>query len=89
MKERVRALLLVSLALVSLPTAATAEKLQKEDLIRLHLKAIGKDPVRRSRVTEGRGSLKIRVGGWAQLAGPAKLISDVRKLRSSVRFGQP
>ena len=72
-----------------LPGEAIARKLQKEELIELHLKAIGEDPARKSRIAQGRGKLDIRVGGWAQLAGPAKLISEGRKLRSSIRFGHP
>ena len=70
-----------------LPDEAIAKKLQKEELIELHLRAIGKDPVSKSRVAEGHGYLDLVQGGRGRLSGPAKLISEGRKLRSSIRFG--
>ncbi len=72
-----------------LPGEAIAKKLQKEELTKFHLKAIGENPARKSRVAQGRGNVDIRVGGWALAAGPARLTSEGRKLRSSIRFGYP
>lgn len=82
-------LVVLFLTFLLLPGEAIARKLEKDELIELHLKAIGEDPARKSRVAQGRGNLDIRVGGLVQLGGPAKLISEGRKLRSSIRFGHP
>ncbi len=87
MKPRTQFVLFLSLAAFLLTWEASARKLKPEQLIALHLEAIGENPARRSRIAQGRGSLDIRVGGTGQMAGPALWVSEAEKVRSSIRFG--
>ncbi len=66
---------------------ATARKLKKEELIVLHLKAIGENLSRKNRVAQGSGSMDIRVGGQGNLNGRAMLLAEGDKLRTTLTFG--
>ncbi len=87
MKARTQFLLFLSLATFLFTWELSARKLKPEQLIALHLEAIGENPARRNRMAQGMGYLDIRVGGTGQMAGPAVWVSEGRKVRSSIRFG--
>ena len=56
----------IALSVLLFPLAGvdgTAKKLETDELIALHRKAIGEKPVRKNRVAQGQGTLDIRVGG--------------------------
>ncbi len=76
---------LVTFSLVTSDTSA--KKLKKEELVSLHLKAIGENLARKTRLAQGIGTMDIRVGGSGRLAGPAVFVSEGTMLRSSFRFG--
>lgn len=65
----------------------TAKKLATDELIARHRKAIGENPVRKNRVAQGLGTLDIRVGGLGKLGGPAMILAEGDKLRTSFGFG--
>lgn len=80
----------IALCALLLPIAGvdvTAKKLKKEQLIALHLQAIGENAVRKNRVAQGSGSMDIRVGGQGNLNGRAMLLAQGDKLRTSLIFG--
>jgi hypothetical protein len=80
----------IALSALLLPISAadaTAKKLKKEELIALHLKAIGENLVRKNRVAQGLGTMDIRVGGQGRLGGPAMLLAEGDKLRTTLTFG--
>jgi hypothetical protein len=80
----------IALSALLLPISAadaTAKKLKKEELIALHLKAIGENLVRKNRVAQGSGSMDIRVGGQGNLNGRAMLLAEGDKLRTTLTFG--
>ena len=80
----------IALSAVLFPMAAvdvTAKKLKTEELIALHLQAIGENVVRKNRVAQGSGSMDIRVGGQGNLDGRAILLAEGDKLRTSLTFG--
>lgn len=79
----------IALFALLLPMAAidaTAKKLKKEELIALHLKAIGENLSRKNRVAQGSGSMDIRVGGQGNLNGRAMLLAEGDKLRTALIF---
>ena len=65
----------------------TARKLKKEELIALHLKAIGENLVWKNRVAQGLGTMDIRVGGQGRLGGPAMILAEGDKIRTTFNFG--
>ena len=80
----------IALSVLLFPLAGvdgTAKKLKTDDLIALHRKAIGEDPVRKNRVAQGLARLDIRVGGLGKLGGPAMILAEGDKLRTSFGFG--
>ena len=80
----------IALSVLVFPLAGvdgTARKLETDDLIALHLKAMGENPVRKNRVAQGLGTLDIRVGGLGKLGGPAMILAEGDKLRTSFGFG--
>ncbi len=87
MKPRTPFVVFLSLAGFLLTWEASAQKLKPEQLIALHLEALGQNLARQSRIAQGRGSLDIRVGGTGQMIGPALWVSQGRKIRSSIKFG--
>lgn len=86
-RTKVQFIVCLSLTLLLSASEISARKLKKEELIKLHLESLGDNPLRESRIAQGRGSLDIRVGGTGQLAGPALWVSEGTKVRSSFRFG--
>ena len=64
----------------------SAKKLKKEELISLHLKSIGENLARKTRLAQGVGNMDLRVGGTGRLTGPAVFVSEGTMLRSSFRF---
>ena len=67
----------------------SAKKMKAEALVELHLQAIGENLVRKNRVAQGLGTVDIRVGNQAKMAGPAMLLAEGNKLRTEIRFGHP
>ena len=63
-----------------------ARKLKKEELIALHLQAIGENAARKNRVAQGSGTMDIRVGGQGNLNGRAMLLAEGDKLRTALIF---
>ena len=63
-----------------------ARKLKKEELIALHLQAIGENVTRKNRVAQGSGTMDIRVGGQGNLNGRAMLLAEGDKLRTALIF---
>ncbi len=85
------AICLFSLPLLN-PASAQEKKMTAEELIARHLDAIGGADARAkaaSRVASGKTTLVIRVGGAANLEGPAMIVSSGAKLRFGVRFAVP
>lgn len=79
----------ITLCALLLPLAGldvTANKLKKEELIALHLKAIGENLDRKNRVAQGSGTMDIRVGGQGNLNGRAMLLAEGDKLRTALIF---
>jgi hypothetical protein len=69
---------------------AKKPKLKPEELVQLHLASLGSREAILARnrvVAEGTGTLTILRGGGGKLQGPAKLLSDGWKLRSTITFG--
>ena len=64
-----------------------AKKLKKEELVSLHLKSIGENLARKTRIAQGVGSMDIRVGGSGRLAGPAYFVSEGTMLLTQFKFG--
>ena len=64
-----------------------ARKMKADQLVTLHLKAIGENLARKNRVAQGLGTMDIRVGGQGKLGGPAMLLAEGDKLRTDFRFG--
>ncbi len=80
-------LTLCALLTFCLFTSVTPAKLKKEELISLHLKSIGENLARKTRLAQGMGMMDIRVGGSGKLSGPAVFASEGTMLRTSFRFG--
>lgn len=79
-----------ALVTFSLLTSVTlAKKLKTKELVSLHLKAIGENLARKTRIAQGMGAMDLQVGGSGRLAGPAVFVSEGAMLRSSFRFGHP
>ena len=78
-----------AVALLLATPFVAAEKMKAEALVALHLKAIGENLVRKNRVAQGLGTLDIRVGNKAKMAGPAMLLAEGNKLRTEFKFGHP
>lgn len=74
-------------AFLLLTPNTSAKKLKKEELVSLHLKSIGENVVRQTRIAQGAGTMDIRVGGSGKLGGPAIFVAEGNMLRSSFRFG--
>ncbi len=70
-----------------LTSVTPAKKLNKKELVALHLEAIGGNLARKSRIAQGIGTMDIRVGGTGKLAGAAVFVAEGPMLRSSFRFG--
>ncbi len=85
--KRVSWVALAAVAFLCATVDGAAQKMKADALVALHLKAIGEDPVRKNRVAQGLGTLDIRVGGQGKLGGPAVLLAEGNKLRTSFRFG--
>ena len=80
----------IALSILLFPLAGvdgTAKKLATDELIARHRTAIGENPVRKNRVAQGLGTLDIRVGGLGKLGGPAMILAEGDKLRTSFGFG--
>ena len=75
----------VAFLLTTVPVPA--KKLKADQLIALHLKAIGENLAWKNRVAQGLGTMDIRVGGQGRLGGPAMLLSEGDKLRTVFNFG--
>lgn len=67
----------------------SAEKMKADELVALHLKAVGENLARKNRVAQGMGTLNIRVGNRAKMVGPAMLLAEGNKLRTEIKFGHP
>ena len=76
---------LVTFSLLTSDTSA--KKLKKEELVSFHLKSIGENLARKTRIAQGMGTMDLRVGGSGRLAGPAVFVAEGTMLRSSFRFG--
>ena len=64
-----------------------ARKMKADQLVALHLKSIGENLVWKNRVAQGLGTMDIRVGGQGKLGGPAMLLAEADKIRTTFRFG--
>ena len=64
-----------------------ARKMKADQLVALHLKSIGENLVWKNRVAQGLGTMDIRVGGQGKLGGPAMLLAEADKIRTSFNFG--
>ena len=78
-----------ALALLLATPFVSANKLEADGLVALHLKAIGENLTRKNRVAQGLGTLEIRVGNRAKMVGPAMLLAEGNKLRTEIKFGHP
>ncbi len=88
MKTLVRLTICVpGIFLLATSSSTSAKKLKKEELVSLHLKAIGDDPVRKTRIAQGIGVMDIRVGGSGKLTGPALFVAEGPNLISRIKFG--
>ena len=67
----------------------SAGKMKADELVALHLKAVGENLVRKNRVAQGLGTMNIRVGNKARMVGPAMLLAEGNKLRTEIKFGHP
>lgn len=81
--------LVVSAVVAFLLTAVyvPARKMKADQLVALHLKSIGENLVWKNRVAQGLGTMDIRVGGQGKLGGPAMLLAEGDKIRTSFNFG--
>jgi len=81
--------LIVSAVAVFLLTAVDvpARKMKADQLVALHLKSIGENLVWKNRVAQGLGTMDIRVGGQGKLGGPAMVLAEADKIRTSFNFG--
>ena len=89
-KKWLNALLPVILLIVLAVPGADKPKLDPEELVRLHLEAVGTSESlaeRKSVQADGSSTLTIVTSGSGQLQGPATLVSDGKKLRLSIIFG--
>jgi len=73
-----------------LSASAKKPKLKPEDLVAKHMDSIGpiESQGRSSCIADGNGVLAILRGGGGTLRGPAKFLSEGRKLRMSILFNQ-
>jgi hypothetical protein len=72
---------------LGLSADAKKKKLKPEELVSLHLQAIGAAE-RDTCLADGSGVLTILRGGGGALKGPAKFLSEGRKLRMSILFNR-
>ncbi len=79
----VSAIVAILLTTVNVP----ARKMKADQLVALHLKSIGENLVWKNRVAQGLGTMDIRVGGQGKLGGPAMLLAEADKMRTSFNFG--
>lgn len=87
MRQRKCLLFSATVVMFSLSVNVSAKKLKKEELVKLHLTAIGENLDRKNRVAQGLGTMDIRVGGSGKLGGPAMVLSEGNKFRTSFNFG--
>jgi len=74
-----------------LTAVAKKPKLEPEELVRHHLESLGLSDgrvVRNSCQADGNGALTILRGGGGKLQGPAKFLSNGRKMRMSILFNR-
>lgn len=64
-----------------------ARKMKADQLVALHLKSIGENLVWKNRVAQGLGTMDIRVGGQGKLGGPAMVLAEADKIRTTFNFG--
>ena len=81
--------LIVSAAAAFLLTTVDvpARKMKADQLVALHLKSIGENLAWKNRVAQGMGTMDIRVGGQGKLGGPAMVLAEADKIRTSFNFG--
>lgn len=85
------AVVIAFLLFSGLSAVAKNPKLKPEELVKLHLESLGSgsgQAVRRSCMADGNGVLTILRGGGGTLNGPAKFLSEGRKLRLSILFNR-
>ena len=87
--KRLSRIALAVAAFLCATVGGAANKLKADELVALHLKAIGENLVRKNRVAQGLGTVDIRVGNSAKMAGPAMLLAEGNKLRTEIKFGHP
>ena len=87
--KRLTRIALAAAAFFCSTVGGAANKLKADELVALHLKAIGENLVRKNRVAQGLGTVDIRVGNQAKMVGPAMLLAEGNKLRTEIRFGHP
>ena len=87
--KRLTRIALAAAAFLCSTVGGAANKLKADELVALHLKAIGENLVRKNRVAQGLGTVDIRVGNRAKMAGPAMLLAEGNKLRTEINFGHP
>lgn len=88
-RKRVSWPALAAVAFLWMTVGGSAKKMNADDLVALHLKAIGENLVRKNRVAQGLGTVDIRVGNKARMVGPAMLLAEGNKLRTDIQFGHP
>ena len=74
------------------PVLAEDPKLEPEELVARHLKALGPPEILstvQNRTAEGVGQLEVLLGGTGSLEGPALFVSEGRKIFFSIRFDEP
>jgi hypothetical protein len=85
------ALVIVVLLCFGMSAVAKKKKLKPEELVHLHLQSLGtgeNEAARTNCQADGNGALTILRGGGGVLSGPAKFLSDGRKLRMSILFNR-
>ena len=87
--KRLSRIALAAAAFLCATAGGAANKLKADELVALHLKAIGENLVRKNRVAQGLGTVDIRVGNSAKMVGPAMLLAEGNKLRTEIKFGHP
>lgn len=87
MKKSMCLIVSAGVAVVLTAVYVPAKKIKADQLVALHLKAIGENLAWKNRVAQGLGTMDIRVGGQGKLGGPAMLLSEGDKLRTSFNFG--
>ena len=81
-------IVIVLVALLA-PLLAEDPKLEPEELVALHLKALGSPELLsavQNRTAEGMGRLEVLLGGAGTLEGPALFVSEGRKFLLSLQF---